>query len=150
MTDALAILDRAANALAAHPDEDVQLVADWLRAGAPGDLIEHLGAESTRGHSIRLQLAYKRRNVALCAAAAPWRDLPPPEAARLLANAFRRYFTDAWPRERHLAGNPHPVGSRPGYFWAALRTIDRPIGQRQAERILRRAPAYRAVTSNGI
>jgi hypothetical protein len=131
-------LDTLARAAARLDGEDngLQLVADWLRQGAPGDLFEHLGAENRRGHSARREAAYARRNAALRAAAARWSDLPPADQARLLHAELGRYSAIAWARERHHATNPHPPGSMRWHLWAALAAVDRVPGRRQIQRIL--------------
>ena len=136
MSDAFEALQLVADAVRMHPDENVQAIAAWLRAGGSAELIAYIsGRGGRRGHSVVLEAAYAARNAALRAAAQQWADLPPKEAGRLLANEFQRYFA-RWPRDRQRAENPYPADSQSGLFWLALRAVPRPIGEAQCARII--------------
>jgi hypothetical protein len=136
--DPLDTIRLAAEALAAHPDDQVRAIGAALADGiGAGQLIEHLtGQGGRRGHSVARELAYQRRNRALIAASQAWAALPVTDRARMTANALARYHGSSWQRDKCHAQCPHPEGSRRAHFWAALRAIDHAPGERQMQRIV--------------
>jgi len=129
--DAVARINRLADKFSRDPDEDAQLVGEWLRGGCKGNLLEHLGVENARGRSAWLEAARERRNAALRSAAA----LGGYDATALAAE-LKRYHSTCWPRDRQLAENPYKNGSVRALLWAALRAIDYAPKQRQMQRII--------------
>jgi hypothetical protein len=135
--DPLDALQLVADAVATHPNEQVRLVGDWLRAGGRGDVLEYLsGNDNARGFSARLAVKLGHRNRALRAAAARWSNLAPSEQAHRVTDEVARYRGAGWQRDRHCAANPHLPGTSLSLFWSALMALDRPISKRQCRRIL--------------
>ena len=135
--DPLEALQLVADAVAMHPNEQVRLVGDWLRAGGSAALLAYIsGQDGRRGHSVVLEAQHAARNAALREAAKQWRDLAPKKVTKLLASEFARYFSDCWPRDRERVENPFPADSQNGLFWIALRAVPQAIGEAQCARIL--------------
>jgi hypothetical protein len=115
-------------ALTRHPDAEVRRIA--------GELLAALGMENG---STRRSAAIARRDALLRKI-----RLPTGRLARELAH----YRGTAWLRDRDRATNPYSAANVQANFWRVLKLVDRDIGRRQLERILRH-PGSGNVAANG-
>lgn len=122
-------MHRAADRLADDPE--LAAVAEWMRDGARGDLLEYLGAESTRGHSARRELALASRNAEFREAARLFGA-----DAEMLTKRLHRYHAGQWRHDRQKSVCPHPPRAFHAFLWRALKAVDHPIGRRQMQRII--------------
>ena len=80
--------------------------------------IRRAGGGLSRDEPTTTRNAYLR----YLAGMSPWRDMSPPVAADDLLSRFRRYETDAWPREKHAVEPPKPKDKTRTLFWLIAKT----------------------------